>query len=253
MTPEKPDIQDLITADGRYIRLPGVDNLRDIGGYPTRDGASVRWATLFRSDGLHRLDSAGAAGLADLDLHTIVDLRTDEERRYAPSVTAALQARTVHVCLVSADDLRQIPPELAAVYRHLIDECGGAVAAAIGMLCGLDALPALVHCSAGKDRTGVVVALILALLGVPDEVIAADYALSAGYLNAANIAAIGRLQAGRDPGEELPAGLLASPPWLILDVLARARAAGGGSVEGYLRLNGLGPAALTALRQALVG
>ena len=98
----------------------------------------------------------------------------------------------------------------------MIDECGGAIADAIKVLAAPGAFPALVHCSAGKDRTGIVVALILAVLGVPDEVIAADYGLSASYLDSERTPAIGQLQASTGLGEELTRPLLSSPPALIL-------------------------------------
>ena len=79
-------------------------------------------------------------------------------------------------------------------------------------LCAPAALPALVHCSAGKDRTGIVVALVLAALGVPDEVIAADYALSARYLDPERTPAIRQLQDSTGLGDALRLRLLASPP-----------------------------------------
>jgi protein-tyrosine phosphatase len=109
-----------------------------------------------------------------------------------------------------------------------------------------------VHCSAGKDRTGIVIAMILAVLGVPDDVIAADYALSGGYLDPSRTAAIGQLRAGTGLGEELTGELLMSPPQLIRNVLATARAAAG-SVDGYLLAHGLTAADLAALRAALDG
>jgi len=244
-----PEIQDLTAAAGRHIRLPGLFNLRDVGGYPAAAGGTVRWRRLFRSDAPHMLDGPGVATLARLDLRTIVDLRTHIEAELAPSALAGLPARTARLSLLSGD-LQSLPHALDAIYRYMIDECGETIAAAIKLLCADDAFPALVHCSAGKDRTGIVVALVLAVLGVPDEVIAADYALSALNLDPDKTAAIGQLQASSGLGENLTVGLLISPPALILDVLDRARSAGG-SVEGYLLDRGLSRADLAALRAAL--
>jgi protein-tyrosine phosphatase len=118
-------------------------------------------------------------------------------------------------------------------------------------LCAADALPGLVHCSAGKDRTGIVSALVLAVLGVPDEVIAADYALSSRYLDPDSTAAIGQLQASTGLGDSLTRPLLISPPALILEVLSWVRAASG-SVEGYLLGHGVRQAELDQLRAALI-
>jgi protein-tyrosine phosphatase len=112
-------------------------------------------------------------------------------------------------------------------------------------------LPALVHCAAGKDRTGIVIALMLAVLGVPDELIGADYSLSSVYLGLDSTAVIGRLKA-TGPGDNVTAELLSSPAGLILNVLAWARSAGGGSVSGYLTAHGVDAPDLAALRSALV-
>ena len=241
----------------RRIELPGVLNLRDVGGYPVAGGGSVRWRTLFRSDALHLLDAAGAAALAGLGLRTVLDLRSQAEVDIAPS---PVRGPVTHLPLLA--DLLALPvpavPEppgssldLSTIYRYFVDECGDQIAAAIGELTSDDAFPALVHCSAGKDRTGVVIALILAVLGVPDEIIAADYALSARYLNPAQTPVIGQLQASTGLGEELTAKLLLSPPELILGVLDRV-AAVTGSAEGYLRAHGLTGEALVRLRAALI-
>jgi protein-tyrosine phosphatase len=241
-------MQDLAMAEGRRIELPGLFNLRDLGGYPTASG-TVPWRTLFRSDALHQLDADGIATLAALDLRTIVDLRTHVEAEIAPSQLDQLTARHSHISILGGD-MQSLPLELGAIYQYVVDQCGGAIADAIRPLCSDHALPALVHCSAGKDRTGIVIALVLALLGVPDEVIASDYELSARYLDSQHTAAIGQLQAGTGLGDKLTGELLSSPRQLILDVLARARAAHG-SISGYLLAHGLRPADLAALRAAL--
>jgi protein-tyrosine phosphatase len=196
------------------------------------------------------LDAVGTAEIAGLGLRSIVDLRTQPEVDNAPSALDGLQARVRHISLLTGD-LQSIPLTLTEIYRYFIDECGAAIAAAVADLCTDDALPALVHCSAGKDRTGVVIALILAVLGVPDEVIAADYALSGGYLDPDRTTVIGQLQASTGLGEELTSALLSSPPALILDALARVRAAAG-SETAYLRAHGLPETAIARLRSALI-
>jgi protein-tyrosine phosphatase len=241
------EIEYLIAAQGRRIALPGVLNLRDIGGYPVAGGGQVRWRTLYRSDALHQL---GSAGLARLALRSVVDLRTQLEAEYAPSPLAGLPARLTHVSLIGPD-LPAEPLELGEIYRFIVTQRGPAVAEAIGALCAGGAFPALVHCSAGKDRTGIVIALVLALLGVPDEVIAADYAFSSVCLDPDLTPAIGQLIASTGLEEDRTRELLSSPPGLILDVLAHVRATSG-SVSGYLADNGLTLAELAALRAALV-
>jgi protein-tyrosine phosphatase len=178
-----------------------------------------------------------------------------------------------------------LPVSLDGLYRFVIDERGSYVAAAVRHLCAPGALPALVHCSAGKDRTGLIVALVLAAAGVPDDVIAADYALSADALGRYAAVAVGQFQAvvpgdgesragvpgagesgagesEDDPGLDLGPGdnrvrlsdaeaaLLDSPPELILSILAQVRASDG-DAAGYLARHGVPPADLAALRDAL--
>jgi protein-tyrosine phosphatase len=242
-------VTQLAANGGRRIDLGGTLNLRDLGGYPAAGGV-VRWRTLLRSDGLHMVDSGGVATLAELGLRTVVDLRTQFEAETAPSALDGLAVRLEHISILSGD-LQSLPLELDAIYRYMIDDCGEAIAAAIRVLCAADALPGLVHCSAGKDRTGVVIALVLAVLGVPDQVIAADYALSATYLDPDRTPAIGQLQASTGLGDDLTRTLLTSPPALILDTLAWARAASG-SVERYLVDRGVRPEELAQLRSALI-
>ncbi len=245
------EIQDIALAAGRHLGLDGTDNLRDVGGYPTHAGGSVAWRTLFRSDSLHRLGSHGVAGLAGLDLRTIVDLRADIEVEQRPSAVAGLPARTVRAPLVR--DPTVLPPlaGLGEEYRYMIDECGDSIGAAVRELCAPGALPALVHCAAGQDRTGVVIALVLAVLGVPDELIGADYSLSLVYLDPDSTAVIRRLKAG-GLGGTATAETLFSWAGLILNMLARARAAGGGPVDRYLTAHGIGAFDLAALQSALV-
>ncbi len=245
----------------RRIRLPGTVNLRDVGGYPAvggggtggggTGGETVRWGTLLRSDALHRLDDSGRAALSALGLRTVIDLRTDEEVRAAPSALDDTGARTFHVPLFDAAAIGRLPPELAAIYRYMIDDCGAAIATAIGRLCADGALPGLVHCTAGKDRTGLVVALVLEVIGVPDEIIAADYALSGAYLDTSTTSAIGRIRAISGIGRWLDLGALGASPQIIHDALARIRARSG-TVSDYLLGNGLTAGDLGNLRAALV-
>ncbi len=243
-------IEELTTAPGRRLDLAGVLNLRDLGNYPTADGRVVRWRTLLRSDALHRLDADGLAVLRSLNVRTVVDLRTQSETQIAPSMLDGLAVRRAHVSILRGD-LQLLPQELDAIYRFMVDDCAGAIAEAIKVLCAADAFPALVHCSAGKDRTGIVIALLLAVLGVPDEVIAADYALSARYLDPDTTPAIGHLQASTGLGASLTPPLLTSPPGLILKVLSWVRTASG-SVDGYLLDHGLSRADLGQLRSVLI-
>src|SRR5258708_22266532 len=123
--------------------------LRDVGGYPIRDGGSVPWRALLRSYALHRVP-AGATVLRGFGLRTVIDLRSHVEAEIAPSDLSDLGLRALHIPVLGGD-LRTLPAELSGTYRHIIDECGAAIAAVIQRLCAPGALPALIHCRGGHD------------------------------------------------------------------------------------------------------
>jgi protein-tyrosine phosphatase len=237
----------------RHLPVSGTLNFRDIGGYPVRSGGSTAWRTLFRSDALHLVDQAGSDLLGELGLRSVLDLRVMQETQIAPSPLADFASRGTehtHLSLVGRD-FSELPPELDGVYSFIVTRRAAAVGAAIKSLARPGALPALVHCTAGKDRTGIVIAFTLAVIGVPDHVIAADYALSSMYLDAEQTPVIGQIRASSGLGDQLTDALMASPPDLIMRALALARSQAG-SIEGYLASNGVTQADLTALRAALV-
>jgi protein-tyrosine phosphatase len=246
-------IRSLGAEPGRRLSLPGTLNFRDVGGYPAAAGTTIGRRRLLRSDALHRLDSDAVAMLSGLGLRTVVDLRTHEETEIAPSPLGSFAERGIRVTQMSliGENFAGLPLALDDVYQFIVDQRGPAIAAAVRVLAGPRALPALVHCAAGKDRTGIVVALVLAAAGVPDKIIAADYALSRIYLDPATTAAIGRVRDASGLGEQLTEDLMASPPELILAVLDRVREQAG-TVEAYLTRHGVTAAELGALRAALV-
>src|ERR1039457_1534163 len=240
------------SAPDRLIPLPGTFNLRDLGGYPACGAGTGRWRTRFCSDALHRIDDSGRAVLTGLNLRTVIDLRTREEAEIAPSALGdALTVRRAHIPVINTVQFSALAPELSAVYRHMVDECGATIAAAIACLCAPGALPGLIHCSAGKDRTGMLAALILSAIGVDDDVIAADYALSQTYLLAEPTASSRQVGASTGLGQRLNVHLMGSPPEIILDALAHVRSLSG-TVPGYLRSHGLTKSQLETLQTGLI-
>lgn len=248
--PRPSDGRPVAAADRRHLALPGTWNVRDVGGYPA-DGGTTRWGRLLRGDSLHNLQPAGRARLAELGLRTVVDLREPGERRVAPN---ALDGLTVDVHLQPVADGRidlSRPWDLAELYPLFVRECGHALAGAVAALTRPDALPALVHCTAGKDRTGLVVALALRAVGVEEDTVVADYVLtSQNYTDAVVEEIRARLRAaGVDV--ELTQSQFACPPELLRDALALVDADYGG-VPAYLEAHGVDAAAQAALRDALV-
>jgi protein-tyrosine phosphatase len=169
----------------RLIELDGCFNFRDVGGYQTADGRRVRWRRLFRADGLHRLTEGDRGQLAELGLQTVIDLRSGDELADHGRITWPAPGLAYHHLPMSEvlPEQEELPawvdPEyVARRYAELLGRGKEAVTEALAVLTDPAAYPAVFHCAAGKDRTGILSALILGLLGVPDEAIVADYALS---------------------------------------------------------------------------
>jgi len=164
----------------RHLPLPGTRNVRDVGGYPTHDGRVTRWRTLLRADQLDRLTPSGQAALLRTGLRQVIDLRWSDELDRSPSVfrhSPAVRYRSVP--LLADDPTPHLG--LAGMYRHVFDARGAQLAEVALALLEPDGLPAVIGCAAGKDRTGVTIALLLDVAGVEREVIVEDYALSAAH------------------------------------------------------------------------
>lgn len=163
----------------RHIQLDGVDNLRDVGGYPTIDGRRTRWSTLYRSACLDRLQLAGQNWLLDAGVRTIIDLRDREEVARRPDVFDG-SARLTYRRMPMWDDPPpgDLMPDVRLGYRRELDLLGERLADLVTVLAGSGTLPALIHCAAGKDRTGVAIGVVLDAVGVERQFIAEDYSLS---------------------------------------------------------------------------
>ena len=221
----------------RLLHFPNLLNARDLGGYPTVDGAHTRWRSLVRADDLAQLSAEGVRALADYGIETVVDLRWPEEAALYPSpVPAALpQVRYQRISLLTHTEdewrlrSRDAAKELwkCVVLEHVRFELQHVLSAIATAPAG----PLVFHCIAGKDRTGLIAALLLALADVAPEAIAQDYALSSACLRDGYLARY----AHRDRDEILTA--LHCPEEGAYNMLKFLTHAGG--VRAYLREIGL--------------
>lgn len=187
-----------VVAAERRLPLEGSPNFRDLGGYLTGDGRSVRWGQIYRSSDLSRLTEADLAYLQNLGLQVICDLRSAFEAKRAPNRPldgasvmelpiddGAVPMDQVYLA-VGSGDLAAIDPHLLEwAYEGYIRESTPAYAEMLGCFSQAACRPALVHCTAGKDRTGLAAAFMLWILGVPTKTIIHDYLLTNDY-NAQN-------------------------------------------------------------------
>jgi protein-tyrosine phosphatase len=176
-----------LPGGNRHVECEGAFNIRDIGGYPTTDGRTTRWGVLYRADGLYRVPDAAIAGLARLGWRTVMDLRTPNELERHGTYRGA-DVDVVHLPMMrdtsgwSRELLEQHddPSDfLADRYLDMTEQGAASIARAFALIASPDSLPAVFHCAAGKDRTGVLAAVILGTLGVPDEHVSSDYGLTA--------------------------------------------------------------------------
>jgi protein-tyrosine phosphatase len=246
-------------ASGRELAIDGAFNVRELGGLRTAGGGRVARGLVYRTGDLGGLSRAGAERLRALGVATVIDLRrtTEIERhgRY-PFEELGIVYRNLPLLDTPAAEPEtrpaELPPDiLDRLYRRIADEGGENVGQVLRWFAEPGGLPAVVHCVAGKDRTGTVVAVLLGLLDVADEEITADYALSAPALVAH------RAWAGEHDGtaaawlDRVPPVLLQSDPAAMAAFLAWLRERHG-SIAAYAASIGVPPAVQDRLRARLL-
>lgn len=215
----------------------GCPNARDLGGLPTRYGGTTRARALIRTDSLHNLDEAGRAAFAAHGAALILDLRSARELT-EPHPSAGEESYRLVPWIDEEREAERDPasePALADLYRGSLDRNTAQIAKAVRAVVEAPDGPVVVHCHSGKDRTGLLVGLLLDLVGVPREVIAADYALSEERLGILEILA----EHPGSPTERAAATMLSRTlPETMLATLDHLDDRYGG-VRAYLRHCGL--------------
>lgn len=247
-----------VAPGDRRIPIPGTENLRDVGGYLTADGSEVSSRRLYRAEGL--VDPGGPGQYSfydrehdehyrDLGVRTVIDLRAEKESARAPSAWAHATggrlltfpiaeggegADTNFVRMLVSGELERFDAvDMGRFYIHLVENRSDVFGSAFRALVEAEGVPALVHCAAGKDRTGVFIALVLSSMGVSHEDVVRDYSLTDVY-RPNRIDAYAHLftKAGRDP--EIARALFESPREAMATMLDHLDRHYGG-VSGYLR------------------
>ncbi len=264
----------------RELAWQACRNARDLGGLPVRGGGETRFGRVVRSDTLRQLTPAGWRCLVEYGVETVVDLRFPFEIEAdaplaerpgglsASPVRAAPRAngrpvslRTIGISLLGdpdpavAEDFGRIAraerlpaASTRAVYVEMLRRYADRFAAVVAAVADAPG-SVLVHCHAGKDRTGLVVALLLGVAGVEEEAIAADYALSGPSLEPSLRPWIEA--ADDDEDREHRLRVAGAPAEAMLDVLAELDRRYGGA-PGYLLATGLGESRLARVRERLV-
>ena len=242
----------------RHLGFQGSFNFRDLGGYATTDGRTVKWRTLFRADAVHRLPDEELDQLADFGLRTVIDLRTSAEVDEGHLHDPSRGITHVHLDVLGEvwkprdlDENADAGEVLGDLYVQMLDIGALALSEAFRTLANAENLPAVFHCAAGKDRTGVLAAMVLSTIGVADHVIVADYAISGTNMSEL----IERLK--RDRPEALtsmndqPSAYLAAPPEAMARLLTHVNAEYG-SMTGYVKSIGVDSDSIDALAESLL-
>jgi protein-tyrosine phosphatase len=239
-----------------HLDIEGCFNVRDAGGWPTSDGRWMRTGGLYRADDPVRITAAGRKVIEALHLSAVVDLRQQSQFDRGPGFVD--RAITFHIPLVdrviNTDDPPRIeePHHIAGLYDDMADRGADQLVRAIETVADhIDGGPVMVHCAAGKDRTGMLVALIQAAIGVGLEEIVEEYALSDVPSRTRRRAMIDDPLPDDPPVARAPEYLWAAPAE-AMDLFARGAIEAYGSLPAWPRALGVSEEAVDRLTAALV-
>ena len=240
-------------SPSRHLEWEGCLNARDLGGLPTQDGGETRWQSVIRADYPGTLTAAGLEAMLDYGVRSLIDIRSPQEAAAEYYQWAEPNGcRRLHLPIEKyyphVGVLIRQATSLVETYCIMVDAYPDCVAAILGAVASAPHGGVLVHCLSGKDRTGVIVALLLSVAGVPNDSIAADYALSQARLWREY-----EQHLQQDPPEE-PETLWTRPiadPGAMYTFLDHMDSRYGG-VQAYLARAGLNTDQLAQIRERLV-
>jgi protein-tyrosine phosphatase len=237
------------------IVLEGAVNFRDLGGYEDASGEwRTRWRVLFRADGLGDLTEPDFEVIRAIGIRTVVDLRAPYELERGVYDVSSHPVAFHHIPFIESipdpEEFDRRPDLLEAQYLEMLDGAGAQICDALTVLAGTDALPAVFHCTAGKDRTGLLSAVLLSLLGIPEETVVADYALSADAMDRLKEKIIRKYPDAADTINSID-GVFSAHPTKMETLLAYLRD-NYGSVHDYADGIGVGADVVQGLRAKLL-
>jgi len=238
----------------RHLPIKGTYNVRDLGGYATASGSQTQWRRLLRADALHRMDDAAVDALLDTGVTTVIDLRHGDELTHQPNPFAGhadVVYRNVSLLEGLSPSLMGEGDVLLELYILALTQRQQALAEVLRIIADAPDGAVLFHCTAGKDRTGIVAALLLGAAGVDAEVIVEDYAQTAVMI-APILAEITAGAVARGAEAQSFQRLLASDPQTMAATLSFIDR-DYGSVPAYLAHIGLDESTINRLRNRLVG
>lgn len=242
----------------RILHWDGCLNTRDLGGLPLGGGGLTRRGQIVRSDNIRHLSDEGWATLRAHGVKTLVDLRFAIERSEAPVPDGVA---VINISLFGEQDaasadhaaevLREAPDEVTAVglfYLDTLETCAPNIAEAVEAIATAPVGAVGVHCYVGKDRTGIVAALLLELAGVEHDAIVEDYALTEGRVGPL---VDGWIADASDPHEQMFRKRISTAPAGAMDAMLNGLRESHGGAEEYLRSAGLEDGILADARSRL--
>ena len=206
-------------------------NLRDLGGLPVAGGGVTRHGVLYRSDAPHPGD-ADPEHVPHWPPATVIDLRMEREAERVGYTLPGVE-RVLHPLHEAAAPENVRDADLGALYRHILETVPERIAAAVGLVVARPA-PALVHCTAGKDRTGIVVAALLLTSGVAPEDVIADYLRTGEHMDAV----VRRIGRHAKPGARINPAWLLTPAEAMAEVVEALTGSAHGDTRGWLVAHG---------------
>jgi len=233
------------------LQFPRLLNARDLGGYAVRGGARTRERSVLRTDDLYKLTTEGAQALVDYGVRSVIDLRWPRELERKPSIfqRGAHGVQYTHVSLLDGSEETWNLRVPGVTKEHwncaVLDHAGPEMARVLKTVAEAPQGIVLFHCAAGKDRTGVIAAMLLAAADVEPDEIAEDYSISTDYIQDTYLASY--------PSEQREAVLeeVRCPPEQIYNMLAHLERRYGGT-PGYLRRIGLTTMEIDRIRSRLL-